>query len=75
MSPSWEGTAFLRPNLEGASISGAMNASVLLSSVRLDDIGLRGSRTMVVNPNSARQALGGVSFVMRIFSYWEIRRW
>jgi hypothetical protein len=29
---------------------------------------------MVVNLESARHALGGVSFVMRMFAYWKIRK-
>ena len=72
MSPSLVGTEFLRPYLEGASNSGAMNANVPPSRVRLDDIGLRGSNTMVVNPKSARHALGGSSFVMRMLAYERI---
>ena len=65
----------MRPNREGASSSGAMNANVPPSNVRLDDIGLPGSRTILVNPKSARHALGGTSFVMRMFGYQKIRRW
>ena len=68
MSPSLVGTALLRPYWEGVSNSGAMNANVPPSSVKLDDIGLCGSSTMVVNPKSARHALGGVSFVMRMLA-------
>ena len=51
-----------------------MNANVPPSNVRLDDIGLPGSRTILVNPKSARHALGGTSFVMRMFGYEGIRR-
>ena len=69
MSVSWVGTALSRPYLEGASNSGAMNVIVPPFSAKLDDIALRGSKTMVVNPKSARHALGGVSFVMRMFAY------
>ena len=74
MSPSWVGVELLRPNLEGASISGAMNVIVPPSNVALDDIGFWGSSTMVVNPKSARHALGGVWFVMRMFAYQRIRK-
>jgi len=74
MSPSWVGTTFSRPNLEGASSSGAMNDIVPPCDVGLDDIGLSGSNTMVVSPRSARHALGGVSFVMRMFAYRKIRK-
>ena len=51
-----------------------MNEMVPPSSVKLGDIGLRGSRTIVINPKSARHALGGMSFVMRMFAYWRIRK-
>jgi hypothetical protein len=74
MSPSWVGTAFLKPYLEGASSSGAMNVIVPPSNVRLDDMGFCGSSTMVVNPKSARHALGGVSLVMSMFAYRRIRK-
>jgi len=73
MSPSWVGTAFLRPYLEGASNSGAMNAIVLPSGVKLGAIGVRGSSTLAANPKSARHALGGVSFVMKMFDCRSIR--
>ena len=74
MSASWVGTAFLRPNLAGASNSGAMNVIVPPSSVRLDDIGFWGSSTVVVNPKSARHTLGGVPSVTRMFAYWGMRK-
>ena len=67
------GTAFLRPNLEGSSNSGAENAIVPPSNSRLDDMGSCKSSAIVVNPKSARHALGGVSFVTRMFAYWGIR--
>ena len=64
----------MRPKLEGESSSGAMNASVPPPNVALDDIGFCWSSTIVVSPKSARHALGGVSFVTRMFSYRRIRK-
>jgi len=64
--------AYISPSLVGIeflSNSGAMNVNVPPSSVKLDDIGFCGSSTMVVNPKSARHALGGSSFVMRMLAY------
>lgn len=52
-----------------------MNVRVPPSNVRLDDIWLPGSSIMVVNPKSARHALGDVSFVIRTFAYWRIKKW
>jgi len=64
----------LRPYREGASSSGAMNVIDPPSNSGIDDIGFCGSGTMVVNPKSARHAAGGVSFVMSMFVYCNVRR-
>jgi hypothetical protein len=45
-----------------------MNVIVPPSNVRLDDIGSCGSRAMVVVPKSARRALGGVLFVVKMLA-------
>ena len=39
----------------------------------LDDIRTSWSGTKVVNPKSARHAVGGVSFVTRMFAYLGMR--
>ena len=56
MSASWVGILLSRPNLEGASCSGAMNVVVPPPNAILHDSGFCGSSTIVVNPKSARQA-------------------
>ena len=56
MSASWVGNLLSRPNLEGASCSGAMNVAVPPPNAILHDIGFCGSSTIVVNPKSARHA-------------------
>jgi hypothetical protein len=50
-----------------------MNVIVPPSDVRSGGIEFCGSSTMVISPKSARHALGGVSFVIRMFAYWRIR--
>ena len=64
------GIESLKPNFEGTKSSGDMNAFVPPSNCALQDIGLMGSRIMVMKPKSARQARGGVPLDMRMFGCW-----
>ena len=73
MSDCGVGIESVRLNFEGTKRSGDMNAFVPPSNVALEDIGLPGSRTMVMRPKSARQARGGVSLDMRMFGCWASR--
>ena len=63
----------MRPYLDGASSSGAINTIVPPSNSRIGGIEFSGSGTTVVNPKSARHAIGGTSFVMRMFAYGNFR--
>ena len=73
MSASLVGVEYLRPYLEGNNNSGAMKVSVPPCNALLDAIESCGSNAMVVNQKSARHAVGGVSFVMRIFACHGMR--
>lgn len=69
MSASLEGEHLSSPNLDGARSSGAMKGVVPPPSSDFDDsIPRPGSCTMDMNPKSARHAVTGLAFVIRIFA-------
>jgi hypothetical protein len=69
MSPSFEGAHLSNPNLEGTRSSGAIKGVVSSLTVNAEDSILRfGSCTMVMNPKSARHAVTGLEFVIRMFA-------
>jgi len=68
MSASCVGMEFSNPNFAGTKTSGAMNENVPPSATARADSGWSGSRTIIVDPKSARQARGGTSSFMRMFA-------
>jgi hypothetical protein len=67
VSASFEGVHLPSPNLEGTRSSGAMKGVVPPPTLDFDDsIPRLGSCTMVMNPKSARHAVMGLAFVIRI---------
>ena len=67
MSASFDGTHFSSPNLDGTRCSGGMKKVVPpRSSVFDDSISRLESYTIVMNPKSARRAVTGLAFVIRI---------
>lgn len=51
-----------------------MNVIVPPSNSRICDVRFCGSGTIVVNPKSARHATGGVSLVIRMFAYGDVKK-
>ena len=74
MSDFCVGTESIKPNLLGTKSSGAINVVLPPSNRTLHDNGWLGSRTIVINPKSARQARGGVSLDMRMFACYTLER-
>jgi hypothetical protein len=69
MSASFDGVHLSSPNLEGTRSSGAIKGVVPPPTVEFaDSISRLGSCTMVMNPKSARHAVTGLAFVIRIFA-------
>ena len=69
MSASFEGAHFSSPNLDGTRSSGAMKGVVPPPAVDFDDSNPRpGSYTIDMNPKSARHAVTGLVFLIRIFA-------
>jgi hypothetical protein len=58
------GNRLLEASWGDGSSSGAMGAIVSTTDVRLDDIGLSGSKIVSVSLGSVRNAQGSTSFVM-----------
>ena len=71
MSASRVGIELPNPNFAGTNSSGAMNKSVPPSTIAWADIEWSISRVIIINPKSARQALGGTSLFTRMFDYDE----
>lgn len=69
MSASFEGVHLLSPNLDGTRSSGAMKGVVPPPASDPDGSILRlGSYTIVMNPKSARHAVTGLEFAIRMLA-------
>jgi hypothetical protein len=67
-SVSFEGVHLSSPNLKGTKSSGAMKGVVPPTTDFDDSIPRLGLCTMVMNPKSARHAVTGFVFVIRILA-------
>ena len=69
MSASFEGKHLSNPNLDGTRSSGAMKGVVPPPTVELDEsIPRLGSYTIDMNPKSARHAVTGLVFLIKILA-------
>ena len=69
MSASFKGVSLASPNLDGTRCSGGMKGVVPPNSWDFDDsISRLGSYTMVMNPKSARHAVTGLAFEIRMLA-------